>query len=489
MPFVFWADIGLPPSGGRSPYRVIPSPFVQISKGFNVTDDGRIVGTTFQITVKGKLTADKGSPNSTGQFWDTTGYPPDESIASDSRLASIFRKQEALRTLFSAQNQGGKLEFTPWDGTGSMHCNPRITRPVEFAEGNWFNTCDYTVQLEADLLYLNGSVPGSGEDYGDAASYKVSKATEEWNIEAGDERARTWRMTHSVSAQGKLFYSPSGTLDKTPWENARDYVIGKIGLGANLARATATGVLNAGGLKAYNHMRSQHVNELGGGFSVTETWLCYDPGSGIPAMEDFTVNIRTADNGITHVSCEGSVVGFEERSTDWFTLNTARYTNATGQWAAVKPIVFSRCQTISGLTLNPLPLSLTEAHNQYNGTVNYTQEYDNRAVPTIVGAISEVVTLQDHHAADVFASIPVLGRALGPVLQNIGTKTARKRVVQLEIVMPAARIGYSPSVPNTNALVLSLMPVGYSVIFMDSDDETWVARTGRYTRSTSFTWE
>ncbi len=485
MPFIFHADAGSPPSGSDSPNFLIPSPFIQISKSFDTTDDGAIIGTTFNINIKGKLTAEKGSPNSSGHFWCTTGYPPDETIAPNSKLASIFTKQQALRTLFSGQNEGKKLDFTPWDGSPAMTCNPRIKR-IDFEEGNWFNTCGYTLQLEADVLV--GAFVPSGEDRGDPYVYKVSKASEEWNIESGDEYQRTFRLTHSLSAQGKRFYSASGTLDKRPWQNAKDFVLNNIGLGLKVDRMIATGVLNAGSLKAYNYMRSQHVNEVGGSFQVTETWLCYDCGSGYPALEDFTINVRTADNGITTTNVEGSLIGYEVRDNTTFGLISKRYDNATGVWNAVKSNLFGRCQTTSGLTLNPIPLSLTETHNINHGTVNYSREYSDRAIPSVSGAISEVITIQDSNPSDIFASIPVLGRALGPVLQSIGTVSARKRTIQMEIVLPASRIGFTAIAPNTNALLLGFVPIG-SVVFLESDQESWSARNGRYSRNVSFTWE
>ena len=59
---------------------LIPAPFVSISKEYNALDDGTPVGSTYSIVLHGTLLSFKGSPSSSGTFWESTDYPPDESI-------------------------------------------------------------------------------------------------------------------------------------------------------------------------------------------------------------------------------------------------------------------------------------------------------------------------------------------------------------------------------------------------------------------------
>lgn len=95
---------------------IIPAPFVSISKQYETADDGTVVGSLYQITLKGDIIAWKGSPNSTGGFWTQTGYPPDEtSMTVTEMFGAITRKNSALRSLFSAQ--GALLELQPPDGS------------------------------------------------------------------------------------------------------------------------------------------------------------------------------------------------------------------------------------------------------------------------------------------------------------------------------------------------------------------------------------
>jgi hypothetical protein len=463
--------------------KIIPSPIFSSAQIPQTLEDGTIVGTSFQITVKGTITADRGSPNSSGVFWTLSDYPPDENIAADGRLRSILMKMSALRKLFSVD--GKTFEVQPWDGSASTKCNPRI-KNILFSEGPYINKCDYTIEMESDTLIVNGV-----EQTGDADTYKVSKATNNWTIEILDEKLKTYRLQHSVSAVGKKFYGESGSAAKQAWENAKDYVLIKLGLGINLVRMQAPGVLDlAGSVNAYNYLRMQNVGEDSGVFAVNESWTCYDPQGGPAAIDDFQVVVKTNEQDRKQsVSIDGTITGFEVRDNSTYVLGSLRYDNAKLKWQAVEPIVFDRVQDMSGVTLNPTFISKTVSLNQNGGTIGYSYVYDNRSAPLTPNAISELVTVTNHNQADIFANLGVPFRLIGPVLQNLFTKTAKQRDLSIEIQMPASTYGAAAAAqPNTTSLVLSKKPVAGSV-YIASDVETWLDASGRYTRSTSFVYE
>lgn len=456
-------------------------------------EDGRPLKPLFNLSVRGAFFADKGSPDANGNFWTASGtYPPDTTSSANSKLGVIIRKQEAMRRLFS--NQGRVLYVQTDDGSiPALKCNPRNIR-IEFPDGgqgrvSWVDKCDYTITMQADVISIGGS-GGIGEDTGDLANYHVSKANEEWNIEVADEKNRTYRLTHSLSAVGRLFYSTSGTLDKLPWENAKDYVLNRIGLGLDTARMQASGVINGTGLNAYNYLRTNAINEMGGTFQASETWICFDPGSGAPALDEYTVQIRESQEGKKTVTVEGTLTGFEKRHTTNYTLESGRYVTAQAKWAEVQPQIFTRASDISQTTLHPTPLQTSEGHNPVAGVITYNREYDNRPNPMTSGARSEIVNIVSQNQADVYAAIPVLGRLAGPVLQSIGTKTPRKRSIQVEILMPAKTQVYTPTQPVTTGIIFYNIPsYGTGVIFVDRDEEVWNANTGRYNRTVDYTWE
>ena len=467
--------------------KIIPAPFVTINKQYNTTEDGKIVGSVFDINIKGKFVAYMGSPDSSQSFWTTSGYPADESPSDSQMMRNIVRKQEALRSLFATE--GASFEIQPWDGSAPVKCNPRV-KSITFPMGSpisWYNIADYEINLEADVLYINGT--SAGEDSGINA-YKISKASEDWNIEPVDDKKISFRLTHSLSAVGKRFYNDAGTLVQEAWENAKDYVINGMGLGLDVAMMQAEDVLDATSLSAYNYVRTQSVNKLNGTFQVTETWLCYNADGEAPAIEEYNVDVRTDETERTKVTVNGQVQGLEERDNTTYTLITDRYTNALSKWETnILPNLLSRAENLSGVDLYSTSIGNQVGHNVINGVITYTYEYDDRDDTLINGAKSENITIINNHPADVFASIPVLGRALGPVLQDIGTVTSRRRIIQIEAQMRGKKRGYTPTAPNTDSIILNNTPIIYSSLFMDEDNETWNEYTGRYTRTTSFTWE
>ena len=441
------------------------------------------------LTVKGTLSAWQGSPRSDKSFWTVSGYPPDENIPATSRLAAIERKQEAIRTIFK---DGYDFEVQPLDGSASIKCNP-IVQSIDFEPGNWYNVCNYNIVLRASILYINGT-PSDEDD--NLNAYMVSKASLEYDVSPADEINRTWHVTKRTSAVGKRFYNAAGQLTQQAWENARDYVQNALTLGLDVNRMYAAGDLNYNTFQAFNYQRGENVNELAGTYSVTETWLAYDPnnvpdsyGAGIPALEDFNVSTRTTiqDGGLTTVSITGTIRGCEQRdNSHWQPVIKTRYQNALAKWTAVYPNLLARAEAVSTVTLNPIPLLNQAAADEVNGVISYTLEYNNRAVPDIANALSEIVTVTNEGAADVFAVLPVLGRATGPILQSIGTVTPKAVVVNIEAIMPAATIaGFVPE-PNTDAIVLSFAPPG---AFLASDVSNYSGRTGRYSRQTRYVYE
>jgi hypothetical protein len=92
------------------------------------------------------------------------------------------------------------------------------------------------------------------------------------------------------------------------------------------------------------------------------------------------------------------------------------------------------------LQLNPIPISMTESHRKNVGEIDYSFEFNNRPLNLIQGSISESLTVNDTFPTQQIAEIFVLGRKLGPVLQDLGTVTSSSREVTLEVVIPRPRM-------------------------------------------------
>lgn len=487
--------------------RLIPAPLVTVAKEYQTAADGTKVGSLFGITLNGTIVAYKGSPDSSGNFYTGGGnYPPDgrddptynETINNDSRLTAILRKQEAIRDLFS--EDGKQLEFQAFDADQPMKCNPRI-QSINFEEGRWYNICQYTIQCEADVLSVDGVLVGE-DDY----TEYISSAQETWAIESVEQPEglglpRTYRMTHSVQAQGKRYYDDTGALVADAWKQARDWVTPRLGFDS--AYLTSSGVKDlTSDYTGYNHVRSENIDEVGGSYSITETWLV---ASGT-ALEEFTVNVRTSQDGLTTVGIDGNITGLEERDSD-LDLTTSKWDNALTKFTAVSGVAYTRAKSYSGInTLNITPLSTTVGKNPIAGTISYGFEFDSRPSNCVNGAKSEVISLNDSFGVDVFASIPVLGRVKGPVLQDIGTHQATTRALSIELVMDTPGTGCDVTTflftknprraaatsGDIQAIINAASPATYegaSQTFVSNRSENWEPKTGRYSYNIEWTYE
>lgn len=463
--------------------KIIPAPAVEISREFNKNPQGEIVGTLFKINLTGKLVAFAGSPQSDGTFWTTSGSPANETIPSDERLKSLLKKQEALRNLFSVE--GKTFEIQPLDGSASTKCNPRIG-PLVFTGADpssvsWYDTVDYTLELETDCLF--GPLLPSGE-FGCATH--VSEISEDWSIEFG-QNDEVFNLTHNISAVGKRHYDEAGSLAQEPWKNARDVVHPLMGIDQD--RITASGVLNLDNTySGFNHRRSENVGVSEGRYSVTETWVVASGN----VIDDYTVN-TVVDNqeGTTQITVDGTITGLDTRDSD-FNITQSKYNAARQYFDGIEPTLLSRAQDLSGETPTSAPVRKTIGRNILQGTISYSYEYDNNPDPCTSGAISESIEIIENYAGDVFASIPVLGRAAGPVLQDINTVTQTSRQLSIELVMPktdtcSVSVGIAAK-PDVSSIVSGAKPVATQV-FKESDQEGWNWRTGRYTRNITWVYQ
>lgn len=471
--------------------RLIPAPFVNITKTYQKSGNGEIIGRLYTLTLTGTIVAHMGSPLSDGSWWTAGGYPSDEEVAADSRLGAIMRKQQAIRNLFS--NEGQVLEIQSADGSQAFKCNPRITS-IEFPEDLWYERSNYTITLECDdIIGL--------EDSNDFDQY-ISDAAESWDINTNEEYENytnpTYNLSHTVSATGKRFYDTDGSRPKEPWEYARDFVLSKLGIDTDVI--LSSGVNNLPSYyNGWNHTRTEQRDEQGGSFAVTENWLLAS-GS---AIESFNISHTHAlDTPHDKVAIQGNVRGFEERDSDMGVV-TDKWTNAQEKFIEASGLAFMRAQLHTGLTLNIEPLSMLVGRNPYQGTVEYTFEYDTRPMNLIEGTRSEVISIQDNIGGQLFASVFVLGRADGPVLQDLGTKPANTRTLNIEILVDPpdtnvltaqqALIDKKPSndsdfASDLTSLITAATP-DFDTVYQTQPQESWEIKEGRYSYTTTWTYE
>lgn len=453
--------------------RLIPAPQVQFSKSYFTSDDGTKIGSAWNIQISGTIVAFKGSPTSVGVFHTISGFPADETVAENQRLGSILRKQQAIRDLFS--EDGHSLEWQSEDGTAPIKCNPRVTG-IEFQQGIWYDRCEYTISLTAQTLYSSG-LP-VGED--GSLDQQIESASESWSIESSDEPVSTsvnriYRVGHTVTAKGSRLYDNSGG-STAGYVQAKAWVVARLGMDASILSASMVG--NLSGLGMYNSLRSENIDEVAGSYSVTESWVL----SASAATETFDINTTTSlADGLTRVTVDGTITGYD-------TPASSKYANAIAKYASISPLGLAASYSGVG-NLKAIPVSTSVAKNPITGVIRYTNEYDNRPNNLISGARTESITISDSMPTQFVVPIFVLGRAAGPVLQNLNTSRERRRTVSIEAVMtlPAGGVFTASPRGQCEGIANNHRPPGTA--FEDENNDSWDIKNGRYTFTRSWIWE
>lgn len=553
---------------GNEGCTIRPVPLVSIGTNILKNGAGEAFGVTYSITLTGTILADQGAPfaydpagtiyNSYSPILPTlvgpyntfsNGYlatnPPKQQVNQNAASHAIFFKQKALRALFAQDGQ--RVEITDWDGNeASIICYPR-TAEISFSEGNYVERCDYTITLECDTLLRGnqGYVDDEGsliakdnlirsEKTEDELLIALSGAfitdfSEDWSIEVDESQGesttlpRSYRISHSVNATGKTHYGPNGK--QKAWEQARKFVNLRTASGVsnypNIMGKIGSGTINlVSAYGGFNHVRSENLSESAGSYSVTENWLI---ASG-KAYENFNLSISSStDNPFVSVSIDGNIKGlttitpsgFGGSDTDIVNGRVSAYSNALSKYNEITNTgvfgitsdIYKRANNAVAVQLNSQPISISLGTNQYTGEVSYNLQFNNRPTNIISGVLSEQISVNDTYPGDVFATIPVIGRVTGPILQYIGGRTEYKRDISINLVMDYTRIPYGsgrndlllkkPSVVQPTAtqianLINELSPAnepGIRKYFVSPPSESWNPKEGTYSFSLSWTYE
>ena len=98
-----------------------------------------------------------------------------------------------------------------------------------------------------------------------------------------------------------------------------------------------------------------------------------------------------------------------------------------------------------------------------------------------------------NNPTDVFASLTVLGRAAGPILQDIGTVTSATRDVNIDAIMEiptgctVAKLLTNKPTAQVDAILCTFeldLSGTYDSLFLQHDSENWNPKNGAYSRST-----
>jgi hypothetical protein len=471
-------------------YTFSPVPIINISKEYKKTEDNRILSVINKLSLDGTLI------NSVG---------------------SVTGLMYAKDTLSNALTQNGCLFNLNCNGDALIECRPKVlSLSFKDTSNHWNNTIGYSAELEYE------EASGSGEI---SNAYYLDSASEDWQLEPmedkpyfswtisgggiTDARPYLYKLTHNISAKGRNVYDNCSSITKEGWQYAGDFCSGLMGTGSisnpilSLPDANYT---------YYNYNRTQAVQKYAGNYTVNENWTVFKSGVGVPgaALEDFTVDIKKpSETDVCMVGIQGSIQGLDTKTfgtADVTSMNvvTQKYAAALNYYNNVNSRFYSRAQqallnsNITNSALNPTNFSQTLGHNISNGVINYSYEYSTKPTPCVSGALSESIGFQIDYPQDVMASITILGRAAGPIIQLMGTRTAYQYRMSIDVSVPIITgcgtgqwlLTYTGCPHSGVRTYLAQMEASlsgsYGTLAKTSDTITWNPREGKYARNVSW---
>ena len=239
-------------------------------------------------------------------------------------------------------------------------------------------------------------------------------------------------------------------------------------------------------------------------------------------IDKYDVNLESSrESAIVTVTVDGEIEGLEEwdkggdgiiRAKEGFALaafsgsgDTGPATGASGRTSGTT-MLYNRAVEIYNAvpsyssTLLPLevePISQSVGYNISEATVTYSFSYSNRPASCYDQALSENISLTKSKAVPVTASHVILGRANGPLFQDIGTQTASTTDLTVEAFIVPSNLAAACTGDLTagspasfyNDFVTKVqqgIEDEYDTYYVTSDSETYDPVAGRYTRNISW---
>ena len=387
-----------------------------------------------------------------------------QTLSTENKKAFILARQTAIMTQFKDySNASAKyFEVQPRDGTAPFKFLPRV-KSISFKEDVWVDFCDYTIEMEADEIYIGSLKVPSG-------TLDPSDVDESWSTEYNQEDLRLTKVNHKISAKSKSVGTKSG------WQISKDAVTLKINalIPSDIKIAsTSISTYVATYATPCNKLISYNVNPNSGEFSA-EINLIYHNSTifnseldqDAYAYHEQTVTDKSTTESLREsLSIEGTITGLNALSSG------DRYAAANVLWGTVKLALDQKYLTLT-------VTSFSETKDLEKGIINYNYEIENMTRPT-GGFKSEsiIVTLFNPKAESLknYVIHNTIYGTSGPIFQDINTKKVRTMSVTIE------RIG-TEATPDT---LTGYQPTG-SII--ESDSINFTAQNKKISRTTTFMW-
>lgn len=313
----------------------------------------------------------------------------------DGSVATMIAKKEALEHALAS---GSKMFVISKDGAAVISGVYPVVTNFNANEGVWVDRINYTFNLSYDENFY-----GSG-----IASY-----TETWDFEEAPDR-HTATAKHNVSAVGSNTAAPGVN---NAFTNAKTFVLAQKSWKRVLA-STPAFVQASGTYGAYEESRAESCDPQAGSYSISESYtLC--SGSYI---HTHSATLSIDDASVGTLSVEGTIQGLG-RGEQAFTRAKTGYTSLKSHFPAYASGYYSELGGEGTIyTSNYTSFSVTR--NPFNGTVQYNYSYSDSPAENLPSGIQDfTLTVADKKPVRLYASFAIMERALGNVVQDIGTST------------------------------------------------------------------
>ena len=237
---------------------------------------------------------------------------------------------------------------------------------------------------------------------------------ESWEFEENEDRV-SFRATHNISAVGQNTAISGGNNSV---DNARAFVLARTGYG-NVPLNHPAFVEGSGSLLPFEELRTESVDVEQGSVSITESFTL-SSGNFVHTQNG---SFSTDDNGITTVQLDGNIRGLGRREVCFTNALAAYNNNIEPTFAAEAQEIYDRYAGSGTLaTSNPKSNSVSQA--EFNGTIGYSRAYDDDPasdLPSDIESLTLSVSIDE--PVQLFATIPIPDRSVGPVVQDVGTTT------------------------------------------------------------------
>ena len=358
---------------------------------------------------------------------------------------------------------------------------------INHEEGTYVSHSKYSIVFEQRSGAYNSTASAYFQSY-------------DWNLSIANNEdlgyfntAETQILTNGhITGTETITVRGSQSPAKSPSQNAKDF--------ASHMRCfdSTTAIVHLNGDNVFNSKKegSQYkvcniktdssTNVTTGEVTITGSFILVPVGNySTRALGSYSIDYQSsADDPNVAITIAGNIAGLKRGvSPTWNELSS----QAKLAYDQFNPQFYTKANAFTGATLNKRSSSWNETRNYGAGTMDFSVEYNTRPENEIADTSFEQIEVTDAGGTTVLNIVPVIGRDLGPILQDTGTVSERTKDLSIEVVYDRGK-GDSTG-PGVSTVVTDYTPKGMKSLFKTADQTTWNEKERRFVRNISWVYE